>query len=83
MDKQVPDSASTATAYLSGIKTNYYTVGVDASAIYQDCNSVTEENKVYSIVKWAQDADKRTGERSENDGSLQLFHSTQPSTALL
>lgn len=62
VDKQVPDSASTATAYLSGVKTNYYTLGVDASATYQDCNSITEDNKVYSIVKWAQDAKKRTGE---------------------
>nr|XP_045611120.1 alkaline phosphatase, tissue-nonspecific isozyme-like isoform X2 [Procambarus clarkii] len=61
VDKQVADSASTATAYLTGVKTNYKTIGVDATAIYQDCSSITEDNKVYSIVKWAQDAGKRTG----------------------
>ena len=62
VNKQVSDSASTATAYLGGVKTNYKTLGVDGSAIYKDCHSVTDDNKVYSIVKWAQDADKRTGE---------------------
>lgn len=76
VDKQVPDSASTATAYLSGVKTNYYTVGVDASATYQDCNSITEENKVYSIVKWAQDAEKRTGVVT----STRVTHATPSAT---
>ncbi|KAG0724064.1 Alkaline phosphatase [Chionoecetes opilio] len=61
VNKQVSDSASTATAYLGGVKTNYKTLGVDASATYKDCHSVTEANKVYSIVKWAQDAGKMTG----------------------
>lgn len=51
----MPDSAGTATAYLCGVKGNYETVGVDASAVHNDCNS-TLEAKVTSILSWAQDA---------------------------
>ncbi|XP_042237829.1 alkaline phosphatase-like [Homarus americanus] len=61
VNKQVSDSASTATAYLTGVKTNYKTIGVDGTARYKDCSSVNEKNKVSSIVKWSQDAGKRTG----------------------
>ncbi|KAF2362389.1 Alkaline phosphatase [Trinorchestia longiramus] len=61
VNKQVPDSASTATAYLCGVKTNYYTSGVDATATLEDCTSITEENKVSSVAQWALTAGKRTG----------------------
>jgi len=61
VDKQVPDSASTATAYLCGVKTNYYTVGIDATGQYENCSSVTDDNKVYSVAAWALDAGKRAG----------------------
>lgn len=62
VDKQVPDSASTATAYLRGVKSNYYTIGVTAKVKPADCESAKlPSNRPSSIVKWAQDAGKATG----------------------
>ncbi|XP_064108445.1 alkaline phosphatase-like [Macrobrachium nipponense] len=72
VNKQVADSASTATAYLTGVKTNYKTVGVDGSVEYNDCQTMFDSNKVYSIVKWAQDAGKMTGVVT----STRLTHAT-------
>lgn len=61
-DKQVPDSAATATAYLSGVKTNWFTVGVDARVQLNDCfASKQKENQVKSVLAWAQAEGKRTG----------------------
>ncbi|XP_042222069.1 alkaline phosphatase-like [Homarus americanus] len=62
VDKQVPDSAATATAYLCGIKTNYYTLGVDPMVTLGDC--AAGRNPLYhtpSILQWAQEAGKDTG----------------------
>lgn len=62
MDKQVPDSASTSTAYLRGVKANYMTIGVSAKVKPADCESAKiESNRPTSILKWAQDAGKATG----------------------
>ena len=61
MNKQVPDSASTATAYLCGVKTNYYTSGVDATAELSNCSSVNENNKVLSVGAWGLSAGKKAG----------------------
>jgi len=61
-DKQVPDSAATATAYLGGVKTNWFTLGVDARVELDDCfASRQRENQVDSILAWAQEQGKRTG----------------------
>lgn len=63
MDKQVPDSAGTATAYLCGVKANYYTLGVDPEVTLGDCAAA--RNPIYhtpSILQWAQEAGKDTGE---------------------
>ncbi|KAK7065464.1 hypothetical protein SK128_010051 [Halocaridina rubra] len=76
VNKQVSDSASTATAYLTGVKTNYKTVGVDGSVTHNDCQTMFEGNKVHSIVKWAQDAGKRTGVVT----STRLTHATPAAT---
>ncbi|KAK2881719.1 hypothetical protein QQF64_008156 [Cirrhinus molitorella] len=57
---QVPDSASTATAYLCGVKTNQNTVGVSAAARSGVCSS-QKGNEVTSILKWAKDAGKSVG----------------------
>lgn len=76
VDKQVSDSASTATAYLGGVKTNYKTLGVDGSAIYKDCHSINDANKVHSIAKWAQDAGKKTGVVT----STRITHATPGAT---
>lgn len=62
VDKQVPDSASTATALFSGIKNNYETAGVDATVKLDDCvGSLNMENHVTSVIEWAHQAGKDTG----------------------
>ncbi|XP_066946232.1 alkaline phosphatase-like [Macrobrachium rosenbergii] len=62
LDMQVPDSASTATAFLCGVKANYRTVGVNGRVRYCDCQaSLIEENRLTSIIQWAQEAKKDTG----------------------
>ncbi|XP_017759952.1 PREDICTED: alkaline phosphatase-like [Eufriesea mexicana] len=61
-NKQVPDSASTATAMFSGVKTNYEVVGVDANVPLGNCTaSLNTRHHVDSIVSWAQAAGKDTG----------------------
>ena len=62
VDRQVPDSACTATALFSGVKGNYETVGVDANVKFRDCAaSLRESYRVSSILAWAQRAGKATG----------------------
>ncbi|CAH1774904.1 unnamed protein product, partial [Owenia fusiformis] len=59
-DRQVPDSAATATAFLSGVKTNWGTIGVDQTLPRFQCEGL-EQAKVPSIFKWSQDEGKNTG----------------------
>ncbi|XP_005189231.1 membrane-bound alkaline phosphatase [Musca domestica] len=62
VDRQVADSACTATAYLGGVKGNYGTIGVNANVPRYDC--LAGQNPAHwvdSIAKWAQDAGKDTG----------------------
>ncbi|XP_055912162.1 membrane-bound alkaline phosphatase-like [Eupeodes corollae] len=62
VDKQVADSACSATAYLSGVKGNYGTIGVNAQVKRRDCNKAQDPSThTESIAKWAQDAGKSTG----------------------
>lgn len=62
VDMQVPDSAGTATALFTGVKTRFQAIGVDVN-----CNKTTfdkevyESSKVESIMTWAQAANKDTG----------------------
>ncbi|XP_020284141.1 alkaline phosphatase [Pseudomyrmex gracilis] len=61
-NKQVPDSASTATALFGGVKTNYEVVGVDANVELGDCEaSLNAKYHVNSFLAWAQAAGKATG----------------------
>ncbi|XP_015743663.1 intestinal-type alkaline phosphatase isoform X2 [Python bivittatus] len=60
VDRQVPDSAGTATAYLCGVKGNFQTIGVSAAARYNQCNT-TAGNEVISVLKRAQMAGKSVG----------------------
>ncbi|NXG26339.1 PPBI phosphatase, partial [Grallaria varia] len=60
VDRQVPDSAGTATAYLCGVKGNYKTVGLSAAARHSQCNT-TEGNKVISVLERARKAGKSVG----------------------
>ncbi|XP_011187976.2 membrane-bound alkaline phosphatase [Zeugodacus cucurbitae] len=62
VDKRVPDSACTATAYLSGVKANYGTIGVTAEVPKNDCEAgIDSRTHTESIAKWAQDAGKWAG----------------------
>ncbi|CAD7013467.1 membrane-bound alkaline phosphatase [Ceratitis capitata] len=62
VDRQVADSACTATAYLGGVKGNYGTIGVNAKVKRYDCNNgQNPANFVDSIAKWAQDVGKDAG----------------------
>uniref|UniRef100_A0A2M4A9D2 Alkaline phosphatase n=1 Tax=Anopheles triannulatus TaxID=58253 RepID=A0A2M4A9D2_9DIPT len=56
-DRQVPDSAGTATAMFSGIKTRSGVVGAD----YTITETNLEAAKVPSFMEWAQAEGKRTG----------------------
>ncbi|XP_055608137.1 membrane-bound alkaline phosphatase-like [Uranotaenia lowii] len=62
VDKQVADSACSATAYLCGVKANYATIGVTGAVKYNDCEASSDpKNHVQSIMTWAQAAGKATG----------------------
>ncbi|XP_066462738.1 intestinal-type alkaline phosphatase-like [Eleutherodactylus coqui] len=60
IDRQVPDSAGTATAYLCGVKGNYETIGLTAAAKLKDCSSQAG-NEVESVLKRAKAAGKSVG----------------------
>ncbi|KAH3730979.1 alkaline phosphatase-like [Dreissena polymorpha] len=59
-DSQVTDSASSATAYLCGVKANIGTIGVDARTHHGDCNS-QKGAEVTSILDWSMAAGKSVG----------------------
>ena len=61
-NKQVPDSACTATAFMSGVKTNFGALGVTANVKTFDCEAAKmPANQASSILQWAQEAGKSTG----------------------
>ncbi|XP_016968394.1 membrane-bound alkaline phosphatase [Drosophila biarmipes] len=62
VNRQVADSACTATAYLGGVKGNYGTIGVNANVSRYSCDGAArEEDQVLSIAQWAQAAGKDAG----------------------
>ncbi|KAL8578069.1 hypothetical protein ACOMHN_019785 [Nucella lapillus] len=60
IDKQTPDSAGTATAFLCGVKSNFGTIGVDATVTRGNC-SAQAGHEVTSILHWSQDTGKHVG----------------------
>lgn len=60
VNKQVSDSAATATAYLCGVKSNYYTIGINGAATLGNCQS-SKGNEVRSVLEDFYDAGKATG----------------------
>ncbi|KAM4694328.1 intestinal-type alkaline phosphatase-like [Discoglossus pictus] len=60
VDRQVPDSAGTSTAYLCGVKGNYGTIGLTAAAKRSVC-STASGNEVESVLKRAKAAGKSVG----------------------
>ncbi|KAL6259277.1 hypothetical protein P5V15_009195 [Pogonomyrmex californicus] len=62
VDKQVPDSAGTATAIFSGVKTKYRLIGLDARAQYNKCDKeINELSKLTTVADWAQQSGMDTG----------------------
>lgn len=62
VDKIVPDSANTATAYLCGVKAMYGTLGVNAMVERENCVTMLDPSThVTSIAQWAIDAGKSAG----------------------
>lgn len=57
-DSQVPDSAATATALFSGIKTSIRSVGLNNPKSKFEAH---ERDRLKNIMDWAQAAGKRTG----------------------
>lgn len=55
-DRQVPDSAGTATALFTGIKTK-----IGAICLNPVTNSSSPDDRLRTIIDWAQAANKRTG----------------------
>ena len=58
-DKQVPDSAGTATALFSGVKTRSGMLGLDQKARYNVCDTAAiEAATVESIADWGAESGK-------------------------
>ncbi|XP_069435588.1 intestinal-type alkaline phosphatase-like [Ovis canadensis] len=60
VDRDVPDSAGTTTAYLCGVKTRMKVIGVSAAAQFNQCNT-TYGNEVTSVINRAKKAGKSVG----------------------
>lgn len=61
-NSQVADSACSATAFHTGVKTNMAAIAVNANVSFDDCAASSDPiNQVESILKWAQDSGKSTG----------------------
>lgn len=59
---QVPDSACTASAILTGVKCNYGTIAVTGDVNLRDCNAQQDESsRTHSIFKHAQADGRATG----------------------
>lgn len=71
IDKQTPDSACAATAFLSGVKTNVGTINVSPKVKRGDC-TVPAADRLESIAKAALDAGKVVGKRENVFGVLGL-----------
>jgi alkaline phosphatase len=74
-DAQVADSAPTATAMTSGVKSSNGTIGVNQNAKYKDCSTVAG-NEVTTIFEQAEKAGLSTGVVS----TARITHATPAST---
>ena len=61
IDRQTPDSAASASAIYSGVKTKDGTMGFDSSILTRNISSQLQAFKVENILTWAQEANKETG----------------------
>ncbi len=75
VDAQVPDSAGTMTAIMSGVKTNFGLLGVDEKAVRGDCSS-ERDNRLISALVFAEIAGMSTGIVS----TARITHATPAAT---
>ena len=62
MNYQVPDSAGTASAITSGVKTSFGVVGIDSSIARNVCDpEAFEKAKTRNMMHWAADEGKSIG----------------------
>lgn len=61
VNRQVADSACTATAYLSGVKTNYGMINVGPHVPRYNCDYNRTQSEFLGLLKWAQDSGMATG----------------------
>lgn len=62
VDRQVPDSATTATAFFTGVKTNYGLVGLDSNVRRYNCEDhANKDYRTTGLGHWALDAGKAAG----------------------
>lgn len=61
VNSQSADSGACATAYLCGVKTNQELIGIDETGKWDYCGSLTEENKLISILTLAENSGMSTG----------------------
>uniref|UniRef100_A0A182K0U9 Alkaline phosphatase n=1 Tax=Anopheles christyi TaxID=43041 RepID=A0A182K0U9_9DIPT len=61
VNRQVADSACTATAYISGVKINYGMLNVAASVKRSSCEYDHNATEFKGLLQWAQDSGKATG----------------------
>ncbi|VDO15581.1 unnamed protein product, partial [Rodentolepis nana] len=61
LETMVTDSASSATAYLTGTKTRTAMIGVTGEVFYKECKMYSDEEKTESVLTAAQKAGKWTG----------------------
>lgn len=57
----VSDSASTASAMYTGVKTTFYTMGYDGGIVSGDPSSTETSEELETMLDWAQAAGKKTG----------------------
>lgn len=58
-NSQISESAAAATALFCGVKTNFESLGVDATAGKDVCSNI--DSHTPSIISWAQNANLKTG----------------------
>ncbi|XP_059142191.1 alkaline phosphatase-like [Physella acuta] len=77
LDRQVPDSAGTASAIMTGVKVNLGTLGVDGSVPYgENCTEYRKDRHLKTILDYALEAGKSVGVVT----TTRITHATPGST---
>lgn len=77
LDRQVPDSAGTASAIMTGVKVNMGTLGVDGDVPFtQDCSKYNKTKHLKTLLDYALEAGKSVGVVT----NTRITHATPGST---